>query len=697
MNQIKIQGKLTGMQQFNSQFKWWHWGVIVLFILWIFFSLGAYYVAHKPLTPTTIQLINWQLENSSNLSFSTAALWRALLDILAALWLVFVALGCGLWWWRWVKPAQSQVSDQVLFSFGMGFGTIGLLMLLIGLLGWLSRPFLLSLMLLLTLISIPTIMPFSRQLKTVQWKRPSLLITIYLTMTIGLAFTFALLPPTSWDSLSYHLQGPALYLQAGRIFSDIDLFSLNYPFLLEMVFMLGMGIRSDVTAQLIHFFFAFLLAGIVYSLAVNSLKLKQGWTAVLLLFAVPMVLMLAPTSYNDVALVFVTLASLYAFSQWHEKEDVHWLILSGVFSGLAISLKYTSFLLPSVIGLLLIWQYWREPRRLLRLLIAFALPTFLVAVAWYVKNWVFMGNPIYPFVFNGRYWSEFRALAHRAPGSGIGFDPVAILTAPYALTLGINDSGGDSAIGPLFLALLPTVLLYGVSRMVQKAPYAFRLLLVYVAASYGFWLLGAINSGPMWQARFMLPAFAALCPIMAWIIDDIKRFDHTQFSLKRFINLVLAIVLLFGLVTQVGEWLALNPLAVVVADRSREAYLEFSLGALYEASTEMTETLPPDAVVQFLWEPRTYYCGLDCRSDLSLDKYSYLEHLHTHPDAIAQALIEEGVTHLFIHDLGLQFVIEEESYLVRPADLEAFATFMDRHTRLVQQWGDAYSLYELVP
>lgn len=61
-------------------------------------------------------------------------------------------------------------------------------------------------------------------------------------------------------------------------------------------------------------------------------------------------------------------------------------------------------------------------------------------------------------------------------------------------------------------------------------------------------------------------------------------------------------------------------------------------GVCLLASTEMSATLPPDAVVQFLWEPRTYYCQLDCRGDHILDKYSHLEYLAGDADHIARAL-----------------------------------------------------------
>jgi hypothetical protein len=679
------------MREAETDFRWWHGVALIGLLGWLFFSLAAYYVVQRPFDAATIQAI--QQVGWGEFAFSGAALGRSLLDVLAALWLAVVALGLGLWLWRWLGPDEGEALEALLFSWGMGFGALGLLVLFVGLVGWLQRPFLLSLTIILTLVGLPVLLPFLRTVNL--GKRPSPLVTFYLLVVTGLAFTVSLLPPTSWDSLSYHLRGPWLYLQAGRIYPELDLFSLNYPFLLEMIFLLSMAIRSDATAQLSHFFFLFLLAGMVYQTAVGGLKLKQGWTAVLLLFATPMVLVLAPTTYNDLALAFATLAALYAFARWQEPAQLRWLILSGVFSGLAMSLKYTSFLLPTVLGFWLIWQNWRQPQKLLRLLFAFALPILLVAGVWYIKNWLLTGNPVYPFAFGGREWDEFQANAHRIPGSGIGLNVWAIFTIPYTLTLGIVDSGNDGTLGPLYLALLPLLLFYTFKRFWQTAPKLLNLLLLYVLVHYIFWVIGVIDSAPLWQGRLMLPALAALCPILAWMLADLDRFDHPQFSLQRFLNLVLAIVLLFGLIRQLGDWLALNPLAYVVGDQSRAAYLERNLGTLYPVSVEISEMLPPDAAVQFLWEPRTYYCELDCRGDHILDKYSHLEHLHGSAEGIARALAAEGVTHLLVFEHGLTFLLDNEAEWVVPADFAEYERFISTYTRSVQQWGDAYSLLKL--
>lgn len=683
------------MNQASTKLRGWHWVVIVLFMLWLAFSLTAYYVVQKPIDPTTLPAITHQLSSWQTFSFSFTALWNAFLDTLTAMWIAFVALGVGLWIWRWLDPANSRPLDMFLFSEGLGLGLLGLLVLFLGLSGWLNSTLLWGVMIILTVLAVPVIVPFSKKITV---KRPSALITTYLIVMVSLTFTITLLPPTSWDSLSYHLFGPRIYLEAGHIFPGVDVYSLNNPFLLEMIFLLSMAIRSDISAQLMHFIFIFLLSGMVYSIAVNGLKLKQGWTAVLLLFTMPMFLHLAPWAYNDLALTFFTLASLYAYVSWQEAKDSKWLIISGIFAGFSMGFKYTSFIVPVVIGLLILWKTYRQPKLLLRYWLIFGITALLISIAWYAKNWAFTGNPFYPYAFNnGIFWDEFRANSHGGTGTGTGFNLLALLQTPYLVTLGINDPSGDGFTGPIFLAFLPIIILYGISKLRHRTPFIYKVLLIYIIAHYAFWLLGVIYSAGLYQGRLLLPALAAMCPLIAWVIDDLRIVNHPQFSLQRFINLILAFVLCLSLINQINQWLTYNPLLYILGSQTREEYLTDSLGALYVASEFINEELSSDAVVQFLWEPRNYYCHIDCRGDTILDKYTHLEYLHQNPTEIAQALREEGVTHLFVFELGRNFLEKGESPWTSPSNPENYHLFIENHTNYVSDWGANYILYELQP
>jgi len=138
----------------------------------------------------------------------------------------------------------------------------------------------------------------------------------------------------------------------------------------------------DVAAQLIHILFLFGLGGMVYVFAREHFGLKDGWTAVLFLYATPMVLSLSTWSYNDLGLAFFSAGSVYAFLKWQKEAEnmgrgitrnnadyknknsassasfcvqsynLRWLAVSGVFAGLAMSMKYTSIVGPAALGLL---------------------------------------------------------------------------------------------------------------------------------------------------------------------------------------------------------------------------------------------------------------------------------------------------------------------------------------------------------
>ncbi|MCB8968468.1 MAG: glycosyltransferase family 39 protein [Ardenticatenaceae bacterium] len=663
------------------------------FVLWLFYSLSAYYVVQKPFTMPMLTEIMAAQGDWLRFTLSGTAVFRTTLDILTALWLAVVALGTGLWLLTWLRLPQLSPLEEALYAFGLGFGTLGLLTLGLGLLGWLETAVLYTITILLTLAALPKALPHVRR-----WRGhgpTSRLVRGYLFLVTLLALSLALLPPTSWDALFYHLTGPKLYLAAGQIRPGIDIPHLNFPSLLEMLFMLAMALRGDVAAKLLHFFFAPLLAGLVYVLGKRHFHLRDGWTAVLFLFAAPMTLTLAGWAYNDLALAFYQVAAIAALLQWREQRTTPWLILSGALCGLAMGLKYTSFITPLFLAGVVAWEYRRQWRDGIRPFLTLFCATTLVAAPWYVKNLVFTGNPTYPFVFNGRYWDDFRAAAYAGTGTGIGLDLLALLRLPHDLMLGLRDASADVATGPLFLMFLPLLLVYSLTRWHKRAPAAMRPLLIFVLLQYLFWMLGVISSAGLWQSRLLLPAFVILCPILAWVLDDLSWLDHPQFSLRRFANMTIALALTLGLVSQLANWLPRAPWNYVIGTDSREDVLLRTLGLHYQATADLAEILPPDAVVVFLWEPRSYYCAVDCRPDSILDTFAHLEYLYRNGDAIADAWLADGVTHVLLFQTGFEFVVEAQTERIAPRDMAVWQSLEQERLHLVTDWNGAYKLYEI--
>ena len=673
---------------------WLKWGAIALFLTWLFYSLSAYYVVQKPFSMPLIAALLQQTDVWWRLAFSATALARTLLDLSTAVWLALVALGVGLYCLNALALSLESPLETTLYALGLGFGALGLGTLGLGLAGLLQPAVFYAILFILTLLTARPTLTLLRQWRP---QRPPRLLGTYLIIAVGLALALALLPPTSWDGLFYHLTGPKLYLEAGRIYPGVDIPHLNFPSLFEMLFLVAMAVRSDVAAVLLHFIFHLMLAGLVYVMARDQLRVENGWTAILFLYAMPMVLALASWAYNDLALAFYQVAALNAVLQWRRRQQRQWLVLAGALGGLAMGLKYTSFVAPLVLAGVIVWHDRAKPREAIRLLLFFAFTAALVAAPWYLKNWFFTGNPTYPFVFGGRFWNEFRAAAYAGSGTGLGFDPIAWLRLPHDLTLALQDASQDGPTGPFFLIFLPWLLVYGLSRLGRSAPPAFRLLLLFALAQYVFWMVGVIFSSGLWQSRLLLPAFVALCPALAWMLQDLKRLDHPQFSLRRFLAMVIGFALALNLMGQLLTWLPSAPLAYVLGTDTRDEVLLRHLGVYYKAMMDMNQQLPPDAIVVFLWEPRSYYCDRDCRPDSILDTFGHLEYRYGTAGNIAAFWRKAGVTHVLLHQAGLDFVVAAGYERIAPNDMNVLTQLRAQYLDVVAGWDGAYTLYELKP
>ncbi len=718
------------------------WGIIFLFVLWLFYGLSAYNVVQKPFSvPQLVALLDdpaaWL-----TLDFAWSSVGRSLLDVGTAVWINLGAWGIGSELLRY-SPLKMNRLETAVFGTGIGFGVLGLWVLLLGLVGALNSIAFWVTMAVATALAIWHVYKngtrmnaddaeFSFSPRSPRFNLPSRGITIYLLIVLSLALIIALLPPTSWDALFYHLKGPKLYLEAGRIIGGIDIPHLSFPALFEMLFTLAMGLRGDIAAKLIHFSFIFWLIALVYLIsrdwfaakedASTSFGAKSGWTAVLILISMPMVLNLGAQAYNDLPLAFYQVAALVALLRWRQAEQSGWLVLSGLLCGLAMGLKYTSFVAPLVLAGFVLWHFWQQEnqslsrfknsslhlrtpalKKAVKPLLTLTLSTTLVALPWYLKNWFFTGNPVYPFVFGGPFWDDFRAAAYAGTGTGLGFDPVALLRLPHDLILGLNDASQDGQPGPLFLIFLPAVIVYGFVRWKKEAGVErpFNLLLIFALAQYIFWVFGVIFSAGLWQSRLLLPAFVALCPVIAWIFDDLARWDHPQFSLRRFVRLVIILALAFNLVGQLLNWLPGVPLSYVAGSASRDEILTHWLGSHYVAMQGINAQTSPDAAIVFLYEPRSYYCDRDCRPDSILDTFAHLEYLHNDANGIAQAWRSEGITHVLLFETGYEFIREQQMDWISPQNPHLMDDLTGRggsethlYLHLVADWGD-YQLYKL--
>ena len=108
------------------------------------------------------------------------AVGNALLDLLVAGWLVFMALAMGTWFLRRFLPINLSFIETLIFGAGLGLGVLGLLSLALGLIGLFHPIVVYSVTLVLSVVFVPQTPRLFRQWR--RWRpenRPGLLPTIY--------------------------------------------------------------------------------------------------------------------------------------------------------------------------------------------------------------------------------------------------------------------------------------------------------------------------------------------------------------------------------------------------------------------------------------------------------------------------------------------------------------------------------------
>lgn len=661
------------------------WILIALSILWLFVIFMLFYSVQKPLGASNLQAI---LDSLLNLSTATA----------------IVILGTALGHRVLSGFSFSSRGEGLIFAAGSGLGIISLATLGLGMLGFLYPIAFAGLALVLAIILRRDLQKLLRTLPellaAISLPRP---LAIYLVASLVISLLAALTPPISFDSLLYHLTGPKLHLQEQRIFA-FDELHFYFPSLVEMLFLVAMLFKGEIAAQILHFFFGLLLAAALLLFARSQLSPRVGWWSLGLVWSMPLVPLILGWAYVDLALAFYEFLAFWAVVKWLDTQDRRFLLLAGVNSGWAMGVKYTSFVLPLVLALILIYHARRhlawEFSKILRSVVYFGVVAGVVASPWYLRNLYLVGNPVYPFVFGGRFWDEWLAHWFEQPGSGLGLAWGRLLALPLTATLGIQDeSFFDGRIGPLFLALLPVLLISKMQALPEDETKKNRLinyLLLIFIAQFALWALGVIHSQSLFQGRLLLPGLIFLSPALAYSLERIGSFAHRLFSPQRFLTITLAVVLVLGLVTQTVEFMAHVPLTYLVGWESQEEYLERNLREHYLAIFVINLQLPENSIVQFLWEPRTFYCQVDCRPDPILGIFKHLVYLHPSAGAVAQELRGQGITHLLVAEWGRNLLQQTPRLALTAGEAEIWEELVAEHFQ--QIYADEtrkYILYAL--
>ena len=242
------------------------------------------------------------------------------------------------------------------------------------------------------------------------------------TMSIGiivfLTYYQALFAPiVFWDSLVSHAVMPNIMY----IHHEIPLIagsshglemSSNYPPLFYAIgayFYIQIGGIEDFYLKAISPTMAFLTILVVYKIGKSIAGDLYGKISALFLSTTPLFILYSMfCTYYMIFVFFITISVLFMLLALKKKRFGYW-IISGVFYGISLLTTYNAlFLLPLFFG---IPSYiFIRGRYKYKILIGYFLPIFTISGIWYIRNLILLGNPVFPYLFGGKYANQILGL-----------------------------------------------------------------------------------------------------------------------------------------------------------------------------------------------------------------------------------------------------------------------------------------------
>lgn len=591
------------------------------------------------------------------------------------------ALGFGALALGALRLPGATPAERLLFALAAGAAELSLLMLLLGALGLISPPVVVTLLLAGLALAIsrranwsPAIRqgapgPASRKGDNAPFGAPGaepgylergvwlgVLAVIALPLGYGL-FAHALVPPTDYDVVAYHFAIPRLYAEAGRIVYLPYVLHSNWPLGTEMLYLIALQLGAESAAHLVTLGFALMLCAALVLFGERWLPRGSGWLAAAVFCAMPMVARLAGTGLVEMPLACYTFLAFYALWHWRQRRARGWLLLSAGMAGAAAATKLNgaaaAISFATLAAALLVLE--GRPRRAAGAFAGYGLASFLVVLPWYLKAWSHTGNPIWPFLYpllGGRNWDELGGVYLIGYLRATNMDPTVAnwLTGLWQVTRA-NGRFGSFLLGPYPLALLPLGILPLIRRPTLRPILA--LLGLSLLALYTVWFLLTH------QTRFLLPAmpFAILFGAAgaAWVAANLPRLAR--------------VAVLGGLLAWLlaGAWVfdphqretARRALPYLLGQIDRESYLT-SVYDDYPAYAYLNRHLVPgDRVLLAPMDVRGYYLDPPYLWANAIgQRYLRLEQL-ADADALYAELQRHGVSHVLINT---RFVIQGIPY-----------------------------------
>ena len=393
----------------------------------------------------------------------------------------------------------------------------------------------------------------------------------------------AMAPEVSPDGSGYHLGNVARYWRHAGFDWDFHSIYTSLSQGMEMLFLVAFSFGKHSSAALVEVSFQAALPLLMVCYGRRFGFPRAAAFAAILTFACPVLGIAGSSAYLDVSVATLLFAVFYLLQVWYEENSSKLLFLIGILCGLCYAIKYTA-----VVALLFAVGFvcWRRAVRRVPVLL---LGAAILIAPWVLRNWLWLGNPVAPFLnhwFPNPYWTDRMEAAYL---SGLAHYPT--VKSYFSIPLQLTVIGG---LVPGFLG--PVFLLAPISLLAVLHPHGRRLLLA-----------GAVFAIPAFfntEVRFLIPAvpFVTLAMGLAlansWGVLPVLAVFHAVICWPSVLNLY----------CDPNAWRIRGlPVRAALRLEPESTYIATHIGG-YALKPSIEQAVPPGArIFSFAGRPAAYF------------------------------------------------------------------------------------------
>ncbi len=681
--------------------------LLLLWAVFVCFALEAYFAAGRmPVLPFEPWYEHGHEIFPPVLETPFALLMRHAGQYLKLLFFVVTCWGVGRTVLRRALKLKRMLAlESVVFSFGLGLGVMGGLVFVLGACGLLHAALLRVLAVVVCVVclvvnrdaagSIRALAHEGKQIFSLAgpW---SYVFCLALAAVFFCSGFFALAPEIFYDSLVYHLALPSQYLMAGRLHATPTNLYSGIPMYMEMLYTWGLVIGDGALARLIHW-----STGIGVWVAVMALSLRCraplfGWLASAMFFFMPMTIYNMGTTAVEVGSTFMVVLCVYACLLFlageadGENGATGFCILSAIFCGVAMGMKYPNWPIAGVMVLALLLTRTQK-----RSWMVFGGIAAVCVLPWVLKNLVFYGNPVFPYLDDVfRPGAEYPVMWRALHQDAWARDWTRLLGDAGALKRAILHPwylamAGDTAMdymGPFFLIGLPFFVLFRARDRSAR---------VWFFVMIALWLL--------WWPLTRMPRFfiPGLCLALVWMARC--AIELRPRPLKHVFAALVLVIMANCFTWAVASMNSLEGRRVLIDGESWSHYLRVQHVTYptpyYAAAEWINQNTSPDSRVLIVGDARGYYLERPFVASSVFDT-NFFEHWVRRSASAARLgknLEEAGITHLLVNMAETRRLRKQPA--LQPEDVARLEEFFSRHTarRFEHSGSGAWCLvYEIV-